>query len=126
MLNDWSGVNNNWRLLGGIFPVGAPVSVVARNPDQLDLFVVGNDGRVYTSWWSAGRDWSGLNNNWRNIGGVFPVGGPVSAVARKPNQLDLFVVGNNGGVYTSWWSAGHDWSGLNNNWRLIGGIFRVG
>jgi hypothetical protein len=35
------------------------LSAVARMPEQLDLFIVGNDGRVYTSWWSAGHDWSG-------------------------------------------------------------------
>jgi hypothetical protein len=124
--NDWSGVNNNWRLIGGIFPVGAPVTAVARTPDNLDLFVVGNDGVVYTSWWPTGNDWSGVNNDWRPIGGFFPVGAPVSAVARTPDNLDLFVVGNNGGVYTSSWSAGSDWSGVSNNWLLIGGIFPVG
>ncbi|WP_088350943.1 matrixin family metalloprotease [Bacillus cereus] len=53
--------------------VDAPVSAVARMKDHLDLFVVGNDGRVYTSWWHEGSDWSGINNNWRSIGGFFPV-----------------------------------------------------
>ena len=42
--------------------------------DQLDCFITGNDGRVYTSWWHEGSDWSGINNNWRSIGGFFPVG----------------------------------------------------
>ncbi len=123
---DWSGVNDTWRSLGGYFPVGAPVSAVARSPNNLDLFVVGNDGRVYTSWWSAGRDWSGVNDTWRSLGGYFPVGAPVSAVARSPNNLDLFVVGNDGRVYTSWWSAGRDWSGVNDTWRSLGGYFPVG
>jgi hypothetical protein len=124
--NDWSGVNNNWRPIGGFFPVGVQVSAVARTPDNLDLFVTGNDGRVYTSWWSAGNDWSGVNDNWRSIGGFFPVGSPVSAVARTTDNLDLFVVGNDGRVYTSWWSAGNDWSGVNDNWRSIGGFFPIG
>ncbi len=107
--------------IGGFFPVGAPVSAVARTPEQLDLFVVGNDGRVYTSWWTGGvSDWSGINDNWRSIGGFFPVGAPVSAVARTPEQLDLFVVGNDGQVYTSWWTGGvSDWSGINDNWFLL-------
>jgi Astacin (Peptidase family M12A) len=98
-------------------------SGVARSPNNLDLFVVGNDGVVYTSWWFAGSDWSGVNNNWRPIGGVFPVGAPVSSIARSPDNLDLFVVGNDGVVYTSWWFAGSDWSGVNNNWRPLGGFF---
>ncbi|EPY04470.1 hypothetical protein PAALTS15_25004, partial [Paenibacillus alvei TS-15] len=59
--------------LGGIFPMGAPVSAVARTPNNLDLFLVGNGGRVYTSWWSAGSDWSGINDNWRSLGGIFPI-----------------------------------------------------
>ena len=124
--SDWSGVNDNWRPIGGFFPAGAPVAAVSRNPNQLDLFVVGNDGVVYTSWWTAGSDWSGVNNNWRPIGGFFRVGAPIAAVSRNPNQLDLFVVGNDGVVYTSWWTAGSDWSGVNNNWRPIGGVFPAG
>ncbi|WP_052409931.1 lysyl oxidase family protein [Paenibacillus durus] len=124
--SDWSGINDNWRSIGGFFPVGAPVSTVARRPGILDLFVVGNDGRVYTSWWVEGTDWSGINDNWRSIGGFFPVGAPVSAVARRPGILDLFVTGNDGRVYTSWWVEGTDWSGINDNWRPIGGFFPVG
>jgi hypothetical protein len=115
-----------WRPLGGSFPAGAPVAVVSRNPNQLDLFVTGNDGKVYTSWWSQGSEWSGINNNWRLLGGLFPAGAPVAAVSRNPNQLDLFVTGNDGKVYTSWWSLGLGWSGINNNWRPLGGSFPAG
>jgi hypothetical protein len=71
---DWSGLNDNWRGIGGFFPPGACVTAVSRAPDHLDLFITGNDGRVYTSWWSSGSDWSGLNDNWRGIGGFFPRG----------------------------------------------------
>jgi hypothetical protein len=116
---DWPAIDIGWRPIGGFFPKGAPVSAVARTPGNLDLFVTGNDGVVYTSWWSHGHDWSGVNNTWRNIGGVFPAANPVAAVARGPGNLDLFVVGHDGRVYTSWWSAGHDWSGLGNNWRSL-------
>ena len=58
--------------IGGFFPPAAPVSSVARTGNNLDLFITGNDGRVYTSWWSAGNDWSGVADNWRPIGGFFP------------------------------------------------------
>jgi hypothetical protein len=123
---DWSGVNDNWRSIGGFFPPGAPIAAVARTPDNLDLFICGNDGRVYTSWWYQGQDWSGVNDNWRSIGGVFPAGAPVAAVARTSNNLDLFICGNDGRVYTSWWYQGVDWSGVNDNWRSIGGFFPAG
>lgn len=122
---DWSGLGDRWRNIGGVFPAGAPVAALARQPGILDLFVVGNDGRVYTSSWVEGvTDWSGLGSRWRNIGGVFPVGAQVAAVSRKPGQLDLFVTGNDGRVYTSWWTEGvTDWSGLGDRWRNIGGVF---
>lgn len=123
---DWSGIYDNWRSLGGFFPAGAPVSVTSRNPGNLDLFITGGDGRVYTSWWYEGSDWSGVNDNWRSLGGVFPAGARVAAAARNPDQLDLFITGGDGRVYTSWWHAGQDWSGVNDNWRPIGGFFPAG
>jgi len=124
--SDWSGINDNWRSIGGFFPPGAPLGAVARTRDNLDLFVVGNDGRVYTSWWFQGADWSGINDNWRSIGGFFPPGAPITVVSRMPDHLDLFVCGNDGRVYTSWWHQGSDWSGINDNWRPIGGFFPPG
>ncbi|MFI1034253.1 hypothetical protein [Streptomyces sp. NPDC020951] len=124
--SDWSGINNNWRSIGGFFPPGAPLSVTSRNPGNLDVFVTGNDGRVYTSWWYAGNEWSGINDNWRSIGGFFPAGAPVKAIAKSPDSIDLFITGNDGRVYTSWWYAGADWSGINDNWRSVGGFFPPG
>ena len=106
-------------------PPDTSVSVVARRPDQLDLFAVGNDGRVYTSWWSVENGWSGMHDNWLSLGGFFPVGSPVSAVARKPDQLDLFAVGGDGRVYTSWWSVENGWSGMHDNWLSLGGFFPI-
>jgi hypothetical protein len=96
--NAWSGIHDNWASIGGFFPPGAPISAVTRNPDHLDLFITGNDGRVYTSWWHQGSDWSGIHDNWASIGGFFPPGAPVTALARNPDHLDLFVTGNDGRV----------------------------
>jgi hypothetical protein len=114
-------LGDNWRNIGGIFPAASPVAAVSRNPNQLDLFICGNDGRVYTSWWTGGSDWSGLGDNWRNIGGIFPAASPVAAVSRNPNQLDLFIRGYDGRAYSSWWTGGvTDWTGLGDNWRNLG------
>jgi hypothetical protein len=60
---------------------------------------------VYTSWWFAGVDWSGINDNWFSLGGFFPADAPRGAVARTPNNLDLFISGNDGRIYSSWWSG---------------------
>jgi len=37
--------------------LGAHVTVVARNPDHLDLFVTGTDGKIYSTWWDASSGW---------------------------------------------------------------------
>jgi hypothetical protein len=49
------------------------VNAVSRNPEQLDLFIIGNHGIVYTSCWNPASGWSGAQNNWAPLGGYFPV-----------------------------------------------------
>ena len=120
---DWSGINNNWRPIGGIFPPGAPLAVLSRLTWTLDLFVTGGDGVVYLNRWHEGGDWSGLNG-WQPVGGYFPPGAPVAAVSRMVDHIDLFACGNDGVVYQSWWQG--DWSGEDNNWLPIGGFFPPG
>ena len=122
----WSGVNDNWLPIGGFFPAGCSIAALARTQDHLDVFVIGNDGRVYTSWWHEGQNWSGINDNWLSLGGVFPSTAAVSAIARRPDQLDVFITGNDGRVYTSWWHEGQNWSGINDNWLSLGGFFPAG
>jgi hypothetical protein len=115
----WSGAQNNWQPIGGFFPAKAHVAAVARTQDHLDLFVVGNDGRMYTSWWHDGGAWSGANDNWQPIGGFFPAGAPTSALAREAGHLDAFVVGHDNRVYTAWWHAGQSWSGAEDIWYPV-------
>jgi hypothetical protein len=124
---DWSGIDDGWSSMGGgIFPSGAPVSAFSRTPDHLDLFVCGLDGRVYTASWTKTSGWSGIDDYWVSLGGFFPPGAEVSVLARKPGQLDLFVCGSDGCIYTSWWSIGMEWSGINDNWNSLGGSFAPG
>jgi hypothetical protein len=80
-------------------PVGAPVAAVSRVPDQIDLFVSGNDGRVYSTW--------GEGRRFR-----MPPGAPVAAVAPHADRIDLFVCGNDGYYYTTRWVSGGRWA----NW----------
>jgi hypothetical protein len=91
-------LGDKWRNIGGVFPVGAPVAAVSRNPNQLDLFICGNDGRVYTSWWIAGSDWSGLGDKWRNIGA--PIGAPPATVG----MLSTGTITFDNGVPVGGWS----------------------
>jgi hypothetical protein len=91
----------NWfNVSGGAAALGSPISVVARNPNHLDLFVTGTDGKIYSTWWDAATGWA----NWFNVsGGAAALGSPISVVARNPNHLDLFVTGTDGKIYSTWW-----------------------
>lgn len=121
----WSSqaTGGGWRAISQPFVPSTPVSVVARAPQQLDLFVTGADGGVYTSWWEEGRDWQ---MNWQALGGKFATGTPVTVVSRASGSLDLFATGEDGKVYHNAWggySAG--WYSHNNGgkWLEIGGAF---
>ena len=89
------------------------IGVLSRNPDQMDLFAVGLDGGMYSTWWH------GRWHHWfRLFSGVFAQNTPVALLSRNPNAMDLFAVGLEGGVYSTWWDGNwHDW------FRLFGGTF---
>jgi len=108
-----------WKPLRGVTsPPRAYVAAVARKPSQLDLFVCGQDGHIYTTWWSLKRDW---HSGWRDIGGSFPSNTHVTVVARQPEQLDLFASAQSGDVYTCWWTKRGNWSSLSQGWTCLGG-----
>jgi hypothetical protein len=44
-------------------------------------------------------------------GGRAHLGAPITAIARNPNHLDLFVTGTDGGIYSTWWDAASGWAG---------------
>jgi hypothetical protein len=80
------------------------VTAVARTPDHLDVFWVGLDGSVGSTWWGAGAN----NARWNAAFEIAPAGsaaGAVTAVARTPDHLDVFWVGLDGSVGSSWWDA---------------------
>ena len=108
-----------WRIGNLVARPGSTVSVVARAPNKLDIFVAGNDGKTYTAAWDqfvAGAQWRGW---WNILTGAIPPGGTISAVSRDPNKLDVFLVSTDGGVYTAAW----DQNVANAQWR---GWWRVG
>jgi len=58
-----------WHLQGGMAKPGARVACVARQPDLLEIFVVGTGGGIYTAAWDASQaagDWRG----WWRIGSL--------------------------------------------------------
>ncbi len=119
---------NKWteQEIGGNFPKGAPISPVSRNPDHIDLFIIGVDGKVYSSWWATRNDWSGIGDKWGSIGGSFPPGAKVSAVSRHGDHLDVFAVDSNGDVRSCWWTPDNGWSSVDNDWGNPGKAFSLG
>jgi len=47
-----------WSLIGGRAAPGAAVTPISRSQDKLDVFVVGNDARIWTAAWQPDfPDW---------------------------------------------------------------------
>ena len=112
----WSLTGNNgkwggwWRVTqtNGQFAPGTPVAAASQSEDQLDLFAVGLDGRVWTAAWGpqTGHQWAG----WWPIGEHhFVQGAQLSATARRKNQLDVFVNGLDGNIWSAAWDGDWRW-----------------
>jgi hypothetical protein len=115
--SEWRG----WWPIGDMkAPPGSAVSAVSRDPNKLDVFVVGNNGRIYTAAWDQNVS-QGKWRGWWNIqdGKDCPPGAPVSAVSRDPNKLDVFVVGNNGIVYTAAWDQNVSQGKWRGWWKIV-------
>lgn len=113
---EWQG----WWPIGNLsVPSGAPVSVVSRGPDNLDIFVVGKDSRVYTTAWAkhaAGGKWQ----SWRPVSTLTAKPGtPVAVVSRESHNLDIFTLGNDNKVYTAAWDK-HVADGQWRGWWPVG------
>lgn len=87
------------------------VAAVARTPDNLDVFWINPDGSVWTHWWHAAPE-----NDWK-YHAPFPVapagsaqpGGGLGVVARRADQLDVFWIGPDGAIGTTWWNPTSGW-----------------
>jgi hypothetical protein len=114
-VNNW----DRWRpVLGDLSPINTPVRVVALDGHRLDAFLSGSDGKTYTGGWDervANGKWRGW---WNILTGHIEPGGAVTAVSRATNKLDIFLVSNDGGIYTAAWDhdvADGKWQGW---WRI--------
>ncbi len=112
-----------WRAWFRIGPEAAnvpntnTVTALARQPDHIDLFVVGNNGGIYSTWWDGSwHDWFRIGPEAANV----PNTNTVTALARQPDHIDLFVVGNNGGIYSTWWPSTEPAYRLDVNVILVG------
>ena len=80
------------------------------NGNSIDLFMLSEDGRIYTSFWRPGREWS----EWASVG-TWPSrdikARPGPAVLQVGTNIDLFVIGSDGNVYTAYFREDRGWNG---------------
>jgi hypothetical protein len=94
-----------------VFSKATPPAVLSRDPAHADVFVMGNDGRVWTTWWALGEN----NNRWHRWYPItddpladvatFSKSTPPAVVSRDSSHADVFVMGNDGRVWTTWWAG---------------------
>ena len=121
-----SGQWSKWTRIGSattLFPAGTPItpSRWRQDIDHQDLFAVGSNGGVYSTWQDP-RDNDGQWNNWFRVGTgsvVFPLMSSVAVVSRKRGQFDIFVVDSNGRVSGNWWNHDKNY-GQWNQWFRVG------
>jgi len=93
------------------------VTAVSRHPDKLDVFVIRNDGGVYTAAWAQGVQNSAWQGWWRIKDLVAYPTSAVAAVSRDPDKLDIFAARNDQ-IFTAAWDrnqADGAWQGW---WRV--------
>jgi hypothetical protein len=109
------------------FVPGCQVTVVSRQPNDLDIFATDVNGEVWTASWSPTRNdaqWAGW---WRIVegDGTFAPGTPVAVASRGANQLDVFAIGYDGELWTAAWGeqTSGEWKGW---WKTGSATFAVG
>jgi hypothetical protein len=109
------GVWSGWSSLGGSWPAGDSVSVVANADGRLEAFLIGQNGQLYHSWQASSG--SGPWSAWSSLGGSWPAGDSIGIASNSDGRLEAFLIGQSSQLYTAWqtspgsgpWSA---WASL--------------
>ena len=114
-----TGGTDGWRIGDRAFPQGAYIGAVSRSADKLDIFGTDAAGKIVTAAWEPAFA-DGWHGWWELNGGRAQPGGPVTAVSRSADKLDVFVIGTDNTTYTAAWEPGFadGWHGW---WNLNGG-----
>ena len=102
-----------------MFPQGAYVGAVCRSQDKLDIFATDTGGRILSAAWEPAFS-DGWHGWWHILGGRAQPGGPVTAVSRSSDKLDIFVIGTDNVTYTAAWEPAFS-DGWHGWWNLNGG-----
>jgi hypothetical protein len=109
---NWADIKPESLIGTKAFTKDTRLAGVSSNPGWIDLFAIGEDGYVYTTWFH-GDNW----HDWTQIKGrqdqKFPSNAPISVVSNNPGWIDLFAIGEDGYIHTAWF---HDnvWGGWEN------------
>ena len=82
------------------------ITAFSRTPNNIDLFVIGFDNAVWSTFWTAAGGWS--PGGWFKIHPetVFDhTTQKITAFSRTPNNIDLFVVGFDNAVWSTFWTG---------------------
>jgi Peptidase A4 family len=126
-----SGWNSDWFQLPGTAAFDyttQQIAAVSRAPGNLDLFMIDSNNHVWTTYWNPQAGWDKDPNGQVNPNGhFFQLPGAaifdhtkqkIAAVSRAPGNLDLFVIGLNNRVWSTFWN---DKSGWNSDWFQLPG-----
>ena len=100
---------------------GSAIAVVARMPDHLDVFWVTRDGAIGSNWWTAapGTSWADHGSFRIAPAGSARPGSALAALARTPDNLDVYWVTPDGAVASNWWFAAPGASWADHGWFTI-------
>ncbi len=88
----------------------AGVALTARRYDVLDAFWVTEQNNLFTSFWTRAQGWSATEAQIGDPAVAASTVGGIAALARQPDILDVFFVGLDNRLHTTWWTADQGWS----------------
>jgi hypothetical protein len=95
---------------------GGHMAAAMQNPSQQDVFAVGRDGALWV-WWEVGNGpWTDGTSGRRGPAAITPPklappNAKLTAAKQTENQLDAFVVGDDGALSVSWVVGIGSWAG---------------
>jgi hypothetical protein len=90
-----------WESRGGT--ITGPLTAVAPTPNRLDIFGLGEEGRVLHKTLATGS-WFPSKDTWHDLGGSFSL--PPLVLSRIPGRFDLLCVKeHDGALYHKWWDG---------------------
>ena len=83
----------------------APVIAVARTPHHIDVFWIGPDGAIGSTFWNQALNGGRWNAPYPvSPGAAAGPASPLTAVARTPHHVDVFWLGGDGAIGTTFWN----------------------